>query len=671
MFARIFRLLDRFGRLIIKSGSWAGERITSWAEAAAFGLTGRVRDTDLTTDSARAEGQVRSLSGLIVILLAGLVVLVLWATSPQAQNNPVIRLLSVGGTPASDDLTVATPRPALQGASGTFVFSMWAGAQQDLFALSDQQSSPVRLTNTPEDDRDPVWSPDGQRIAFTSRRDGNWELYTLILATGEVKRLTYDLVFEANPSWSPDSQWIAYEGYNAGNLDIYVIQSDGTEGPYPVTNSQAPDFAPAWRPNDEGREIAYVSLKDGTQDIYIISLDDPRDEHAVNITNTPSVDENEPVWGLGGDTLAYSAVESGVSLIYTLNLSDPNAEPRVVGSGRSPAWSPDGNSLVFLVDRADGSLLLTDTSIQAFPLPAIAGSVDWSAAILPHPLPGSLAFAATAPIISAYEESVSVAEGQEAPYRLMGLSGVIAESDPVLSDRVDGSFIALKDYMNRAAGWDFLGRLAQVWWGLTQIAEPGQQDRNWHKTGRAFDIIQSYNNGTPPQIEVVQERIGAEVYWRIYVRCAVQDGTLGEPLRRLPWDFAARTSGNVAAYDAGGQVKGSVPSGYYVDFTRTAQLFGWYPVSSDSTWRYNWPGIMYWQYEKRDGLDWWSAMLELYPESGLRQVFDSPIIDLTEPVTPMLTPDQAEDAQSGEEAQSTKESTVSPPSSSTPTNPPD
>jgi TolB protein len=220
-------------------------------------------------------------------------------------------------------------------------------------------------------------------------------------------------------------------------------------------------------------------------------------------------------------------------------------------------------------------------------------------------------------------EAVLPPEAPDTPYRLISLSGVIADL-AYLNDRVDGSFMALRDQANREAGWDFLGRLDNVWWALDRPVEPGEDPYNWHKAGRAFDVVQAYNQGNPAQIELVPEQIGPDTYWRLYVRAAVQDGSLGEPLRAIPWDFAARSSGEVRAYEAGGRPKGSTPSGYYVDFTRLAQFHGWMRTPSDSTWRFNWPGVLYWQYERRDGLDWWAAMLELYPQNTLEQTIFTP-----------------------------------------------
>jgi hypothetical protein len=164
------------------------------------------------------------------------------------------------------------------------------------------------------------------------------------------------------------------------------------------------------------------------------------------------------------------------------------------------------------------------------------------------------------------------------------------------------------------------------------LPEPGQSRQSWHYAGRAISFDRNLVFNNPAPIEIVKEDIGVETYWRVYIRVAddFQTGQLGEPLKRLPWDFAARRSGDPQTFEQGGKLKTVVPSGYYIDFTLIAEDYGWLANPSGRTWRRDYSAILYWQYDKRDGLSWDDAMLELYTTAQLAAFLAGP--------TPLPTP---------------------------------
>ena len=84
----------------------------------------------------------------------------------------------------------------------------------------------------------PSWSPDGKRIAFSSRRDGHFigefgltsEIYVMDADGGNEQRLTENRKTDSSPSWSPDGKWIAFTSDRKGddvNFEIYVMDADG------------------------------------------------------------------------------------------------------------------------------------------------------------------------------------------------------------------------------------------------------------------------------------------------------------------------------------------------------------------------------------------------------------------------------------------------------------
>lgn len=581
--------------------------------------------------------QNRFLSALVVLALAGLVGVVLWATRPTPA--PVSLPLGVdvslqgGGAalaateqPAQSEAPLAPPTaiptatqvPEVLQARGSIAYTVRENGQTDLWALNVTSRVPIRITNDLADERDPAWSPDGRRLAYASNKDGNWEIYIYDLQTGETRRMTFNLAFEGAPSWSPDGNFLAYETYQNGNLDIYVLPvTDVNATLQPVTQEASPDFSPAWSPL--GRQIAFVSWRDGSQDIHIFSLDT---FETINITNTPDRDEDFPAWHPDGDLIAYSAVDRGVEKVFVKSVSNPGAPAQPIGAGRQPAWSPDGSSIVAAVDTVDSTHLTVypyanpGAPPQFFQVKLGAGSPSWSS----EPLPAALVNSGGLPLRAEplyIEQETQLASGL---YTLGPLPEVSVSPNAQLSVRVDDSFNALRRRTLAASGRDFLASLESAFWGLDVRPQAGEEQRNWHYTGRAFSINRNTAlAGLPVLVEVVREERGLDIVWRLYLR--VDDnaaGQLGEPLRRMPWDFNARTSGDVEAYNQGGRLKTAMPSGYFIDLTALAADYGWQPMPAGMTWRANFNAVNYWMFYKSGGLSWLDAMLEIYqpPQLG-------------------------------------------------------
>lgn len=511
----------------------------------------------------------------------------------------------------------ATPDPL--GGGGTLAFTWERDGSSDIYLLPVGESAPLRLTTDPAPDRSPAWRPDGQEIAFSSRRDGNWEIYVANLRDGTLRRITRDPAFDGAPHWSPDGRWLVFESYRDDNLDLYIIQADGQGSPQRLTQHPAQDDSPIWAP--DGRHILFISRRDGLPDIFLVPLDAVGEDTAVNLTNTPDQAEAQPAIAPDGSALAYSVTHAGGALVQSLPL---NADLLPAGpvsalqqQGTQPAWAQDASALVTVQEQGEQSYLVAGSAVwgvapQAFGGNGRVADPDWSAlaftpeliAQLPDPLapaPAPLFVEARAPLNS---------EG--APVQLFELP--VSAPLPYLSDAVDQSFLALRERVLAEAGWDFLGRVDRLYAELDEKPVPGGSDLAWHQAGRAFDLVYQDALAFEPRVEVVREDRGQQTFWRVFVRTAVQDGTQGEPLRAVPWDFRARFADDALAYDAGGRLKDAIPPGYYVDFTALAAAYGWERTAAAGNWRTFFPGVQFWHFENRQGLTLQEALTELYTD---------------------------------------------------------
>ena len=158
-----------------------------------------------------------------------------------------------------------------------------------IYLMNADGSNPTRLTQGGAVDQLPTWSPDGTRIAFQTNRDGNNEVYVVDVGGSNTTNLTQSPASDEFPAWSPGGDKIAFRSDRDGNGEIYVINVDGTQ-PTRLTNNPADEYYPAWSPI--GSRIAFASNRDGNYEIYVMRPDGSGQKR---VTNNPAWDA-DPAW---------------------------------------------------------------------------------------------------------------------------------------------------------------------------------------------------------------------------------------------------------------------------------------------------------------------------------------------------------------------------------------
>ncbi len=172
--------------------------------------------------------------------------------------------------------------------------------QGSLWILPAAGGTAKRITDLHLDARQPVWSPDGRRLAFQSYADGNWHIWTIAPDGSGLIELTIGAYDDREPHWSPDGRRIAFSSDRGGTYDVWEMALE-TDQLRQVTRDPANDFMPAYSP--DGREIAFVSDRGGKQGIWAT-----RDGAERSVAAPPGGTVGAPSWHPDGARVAFSVV---------------------------------------------------------------------------------------------------------------------------------------------------------------------------------------------------------------------------------------------------------------------------------------------------------------------------------------------------------------------------
>ncbi|MBL8960982.1 MAG: PD40 domain-containing protein [Gemmatimonadetes bacterium] len=221
-------------------------------------------------------------------------------------------------------------------------------------------SHPRQVTRSAYDNAWPQWSRDGSEIVFASRRDGDWEIYSMRADGTAPRRLTVSPGRDAHPIFLPSGRIVfqSPRGFDGpGEVELYTMDANGDRVRPLVT---APGFDGVPVPSPNGSQLAFqrgVSRGNGLH--WELWLVDSLGRNARQLTRN-NWSSQVATWSPDGRHLAFFANPDGRDQLFRIELatSAVTALHRSSGEDRAPSWSPDGREIAFTTTRFGGNDLV-------------------------------------------------------------------------------------------------------------------------------------------------------------------------------------------------------------------------------------------------------------------------------------------------------------------------
>ena len=190
----------------------------------------------------------------------------------------------------------------------------------------------------------PRLSPDGNRLAITIRGGGNIDVWIYEFARGTLTRFTFDAGEDESPIWTPDGQTVAFATSRGGERKILWRAADGSAPEELLHESSYHSHVSSWSP--DGKVLAFEEQSPETgYDIWTLSVEG--EQQPVRFLNT-SFEEHWPRFSPDGQWVAYISDESGRNEIYVQPYPGPGGKWQISSEGGTePVWSPKGDELFY------------------------------------------------------------------------------------------------------------------------------------------------------------------------------------------------------------------------------------------------------------------------------------------------------------------------------------